>query len=565
MFKLWPENLFLKVDIRCEGNCCILRSYETCLRHNRFSDRSTRYRDESTTLIKIKRIERNDRGSRTSATKKLHELPAGKSYSFARITRFPSGQYRIRNAPDLLVVVPVPNILGIHWKRSILPGTIGFIRALGDTPKRFPRKTIGNHEFDNGIEGIVPFLKMVKAPVVVTNIDASEEPTMEGLYTNSTILVKNGVKIGVIGVIISTTNTISVTGKLKFLDEVETVNDEAQRLKSQGVDIIIVLSHCGLDLDREMASRCPLIDLIVGGHSHTFLYSGEPPFIDIPEDEYPVVVVQENTNRTVLIVQAAAFTKYLGNLTVWFDEEGEVVDWDGNPILLDYSIEEDPEILKALEPWKMSVDEASKSIVGRSKVYLDNNCRKSECNLGNLITDAMVDTYVEQAENRTFWTYAAVACTNPGGIRSPIESMNNNITFGDLMMSQPFENTWDTLELNGSCIVQILELNGILAWSGLKVTYNLTGNIRTVIEAKIRCRACEVPAFEELKNDQWYRVVVPSFLVSAGDGFFPFVTCAINHKVGHTDAEQLAKYMKKMSPIIVGLDRRTIFINENKI
>ncbi|XP_076182578.1 apyrase isoform X2 [Ptiloglossa arizonensis] len=425
--------------------------------------------------------------------------------------------------------------------------------------------TIGNHEFDNGIEGIVPFLKMVKAPVVVTNIDASEEPTMEGLYTNSTILVKNGVKIGVIGVIISTTNTISVTGKLKFLDEVETVNDEAQRLKSQGVDIIIVLSHCGLDLDREMASRCPLIDLIVGGHSHTFLYSGEPPFIDIPEDEYPVVVVQENTNRTVLIVQAAAFTKYLGNLTVWFDEEGEVVDWDGNPILLDYSIEEDPEILKALEPWKMSVDEASKSIVGRSKVYLDNNCRKSECNLGNLITDAMVDTYVEQAENRTFWTYAAVACTNPGGIRSPIESMNNNITFGDLMMSQPFENTWDTLELNGSCIVQILELNGILAWSGLKVTYNLTGNIRTVIEAKIRCRACEVPAFEELKNDQWYRVVVPSFLVSAGDGFFPFVTCAINHKVGHTDAEQLAKYMKKMSPIIVGLDRRTIFINENKI
>lgn len=67
---------------------------------------------------------------------------------------------------------------------------------------------------------------------------------------------------------------IASTGKLKFLDEVETVNDEAQRLKEKGVDIIIVLSHCGLNIDRIMAAKCPLIDVIVGGHSHTFLYTG---------------------------------------------------------------------------------------------------------------------------------------------------------------------------------------------------------------------------------------------------------------------------------------------------
>lgn len=69
--------------------------------------------------------------------------------------------------------------------------------------------------------------------------------------------------------------TIAVTGRLKFLDEVETVNAEASRLKSHGVDIIIVLSHCGLDVDRIMAAKCPLIDVIVGGHSHTFLYTGK--------------------------------------------------------------------------------------------------------------------------------------------------------------------------------------------------------------------------------------------------------------------------------------------------
>lgn len=57
------------------------------------------------------------------------------------------------------------------------------------------------------------------------------------------------------------------------------MNEEAERLKSQGVDIIIVLSHCGLDVDRIMAAKCPLIDLVVGGHSHTFLYTGDTFFL----------------------------------------------------------------------------------------------------------------------------------------------------------------------------------------------------------------------------------------------------------------------------------------------
>lgn len=64
------------------------------------------------------------------------------------------------------------------------------------------------------------------------------------------------------------------TEKLKFLDEVESVNAEAQRLKEKDVDIIIVLSHCGLEIDKVMAAKCPLVDVIVGGHSHTLLYTG---------------------------------------------------------------------------------------------------------------------------------------------------------------------------------------------------------------------------------------------------------------------------------------------------
>lgn len=69
---------------------------------------------------------------------------------------------------------------------------------------------------------------------------------------------------------------LSKTEKLKFLDEIETINLEAEKLKRyEKVDIIIVLSHCGLPVDRKIAANCPLVDVIVGGHSHSFLYSGD--------------------------------------------------------------------------------------------------------------------------------------------------------------------------------------------------------------------------------------------------------------------------------------------------
>lgn len=72
-----------------------------------------------------------------------------------------------------------------------------------------------------------------------------------------------------------------------------------------------------------------------------------------------------------------------------------------------------------------------------------------------------------------------------------------------------------------------------------------------------------MPKFEDLRQDEWYRIVVPTFLVGAGDGFVPFKSCGRNHEVGYLDSEQLANYMKKISPILVGEDRRTIFLNEN--
>lgn len=77
------------------------------------------------------------------------------------------------------------------------------------------------------------------------------------------------------------------------------VRNESLRLKERGVDIVIVLSHCGLDVDYAIAADGgPHIDVIVGGHTHSFLFTGtHPPGPDTPVDEYPVVTTQSDGHK----------------------------------------------------------------------------------------------------------------------------------------------------------------------------------------------------------------------------------------------------------------------------
>lgn len=128
--------------------------------------------------------------------------------------------------------------------------------------------------------------------------------------------------------------TISRTGNIQFLDEIETVRREADKLENEGVDIIVVLSHSGIDVDLRIAQEAgSKVDVIVGGHTHTFMYTGESPGPDKPLYDYPTVVEHDNGHK-VLVIQASCFSKYVGDLTVYFNEAGEAVRWIGQPIFL---------------------------------------------------------------------------------------------------------------------------------------------------------------------------------------------------------------------------------------
>ncbi|CAO2634090.1 Nt5e [Lemmus lemmus] len=292
---------------------------------------------------------------------------------------------------------------------------------------RYDAMALGNHEFDNGVEGLIdPLLRNVKFPILSANIKAkgSLEPQIAGLYLPYRVLSVGGENVGIVGYTSKETPFLSNPGtNLVFEDEITALQPEVDKLKTLNVSKIIALGHSGFEMDKLIAQKVKGVDVVVGGHSNTFLYTGSPPSKEIPAGKYPFIVTSDD-GRKVPVVQAYAFGKYLGYLKVEFDNKGNVVSSHGNPILLNSSIPEDPVIKADINHWRIKLDNYSTQELGRTIVYLDGStqtCRFRECNMGNLICDAMQINNNLRHPDEMFWNHVSMCILNGGGIRSPIE------------------------------------------------------------------------------------------------------------------------------------------------
>ncbi len=137
--------------------------------------------------------------------------------------------------------------------------------------------TMGNHDFDAGLENFATQLQFAKFPVIICNYDFSHTP-MEGKYVPYKIFHKGKMKIGVLGVGIELKGLVpdELFGKTIYLEPIEHANRTAAYLRKQGCDLIVCLSHLGDRYfddkvsDEILAKECFDIDLIIGGHTHKF-------------------------------------------------------------------------------------------------------------------------------------------------------------------------------------------------------------------------------------------------------------------------------------------------------
>lgn len=151
---------------------------------------------------------------------------------------------------------------------------VGLMNVMG-----YDATTLGNHEFDNGLDNLARLVRMAKFPFVCANYDFTGSP-LEGLVRPWTIIERQGVKIGVFGL---TPNLEGIVMKnaikgMKYLDPIKATQQVADHLKNvEKCDLVVCLSHTGWDLwpidmdDNHIISATSNVDIFLGGHSHTFM------------------------------------------------------------------------------------------------------------------------------------------------------------------------------------------------------------------------------------------------------------------------------------------------------
>lgn len=149
---------------------------------------------------------------------------------------------------------------------------VGLVNALG-----YDVITLGNHEFDDGIEHLGRRLAGLKCPVVCSNYDFSQFEL--GKYVKPYVVLKRGgMRIGFFGMLTDITKVVerTIADRLPKFDDVETADRWASYLKNEKrCDIVIALTHLGMEnedfMDQDLVRATRNIDLVVGGHSHTFI------------------------------------------------------------------------------------------------------------------------------------------------------------------------------------------------------------------------------------------------------------------------------------------------------
>jgi len=415
----------------------------------------------------------------------------------------------------------------IQYKSDILTRTMN---ALG-----YQAMAVGNHEFDSGPGELRTFIDGVTFPVLSANIDASAEPLLAGKIQRSTVITVGGEPIGIVGLttidlpaLSSPGPNITVTAELAALQNA--VND----LQAQGVNKIIGLTHTGYDMDISLAQVITGVDVIVGGHTHSFLYT---PVVtqangDVPVGPYPTVVTA-TTGAPVLIVSAYQWGRYLGNLNVSFDVTGTVTSYSGNPIYMANSIAQDPVVQGIISPtYNVPLEILRNTVIATSTgpmsltIGSTQICRTGECELGNLVAEAMlwkVNSTLSITDDYE------IAIQNGGGLRAPIDQ--GSVTVGEVMELLPFGNAIATFELTGTHVITALE-SGLSRYgvsgngrfpqvAGLRYKWDLTKPIGSrLISVTVKDKTSGL--FVPLNPATIYRIVSNDFMRRGGDGYDVF-------------------------------------------
>ena len=425
--------------------------------------------------------------------------------------------------------------------------------------------TLGNHEFDYGYAQLKENLKEATFSTICCNIlDENGKPAFEG----SKVFDIDGLKIGFIGVNTPESQTKANPALIKGLtwlagnDMVKAVQAEADKLKADGTDVIVVLSHLGVDSESAPNRSTDLwaglkgVDFIIDGHSHTVMEKGD--------NNEPIQSTGTGFDNIGVIVIDNATKKIEKNMLVKVTEDSA----------------KDEAVAKAAQDITDAINAEYGAVFAKSEVELNGDRsyntktdlygnRDGETNLGDLITDSMVWS-VKKTGGVTVDEKNIVAVTNGGGIRAAIKA--GDVTKKDVNTVLPFGNTIAVVYVTGAELLEALEastycsptsaIGGFPQVSGINYTVDASkaydANDTTYPGStyygpktinRVTIDSINGQAFDAKAT---YAVITNNFLAAGGDTYYAFASASAQFDTGIPLDEALMDYITTELKGVIG-------------
>ena len=432
---------------------------------------------------------------------------------------------------------------------------------------------IGNHDFDFGpdlLARLISDFATTQPPYLSANIDVSGEPSLQeladaGRIASSTIVEVDGDRVGVIGLITEDLANISSPGNVEVSDMIQEIaQQEVNDLMQLGINKIILISHLqSINNEIELAGELTGVDVIIAGGGDELLTNDSTDIIEGVDEifgSYPLEVVNADGDTTYIVGTPGEY-RYVGNLVVNFDAEGNVssIGEESDPILVT-GVAPDAGLQSTVIDSVIAYSEfLDQNIIASTEVDLDGtraSVRTIETNQGNLITDAYVWLVSGQAEELGLDpNIPIVAMTNGGGIRNNnIIEEGSDISEGTTFDILPFDNITAIVnplspsELKAALensVSRVEDVSGRFSQiAGFSFVWDTTGTPgeSRIISATLDDGTAIIQDYLPIQGAPSVYVVTNSFVARGGDGYEVFAASGFRN-IGLSYREALFEYL----------------------
>jgi 2',3'-cyclic-nucleotide 2'-phosphodiesterase (5'-nucleotidase family) len=373
----------------------------------------------------------------------------------------------------------------------------------------------GNHEFDFGKEVYLKRMAESRFPYFAANMRQADGSPIPGMK-DSALFELGPVKVGVIGLALAATPSMSQSGDLSFLPELETLRTQAEALRRQGADMLVAVTHTDREGDLAIV-RSRLVDVLLTGHDHD---------LAIAYDGRTVMVESNEEGNFVTAIDVLA--------TVTGEGAARKVAWSPAFRVHDsMTVDPDSEVLAVVRRYEGELSTELDVEIGATGTALDSRSTvvgTQEAAIGNLIADAIRAS-----------TGADVAITNGGGIRAGTQyPPGTRLTRRDILSEMPFGNTTVMVQLSGADMRAALE-NGFSQLPNRAGRFPQVSGLRIEVDPKLpagaRVVSIEIDG-KPLDPAARYTVASNNFLLAGGDNYTALARGRV--LIGPTDGKLMA-------------------------